>query len=51
MLPPDFDKLPLPKNVNNDENNNIEIEEDIEKLLQVNSEKKKPVLRKIILLL
>tara|TARA_B100000767_G_scaffold274176_1_gene306365 strand:- start:2996 stop:3319 length:324 start_codon:yes stop_codon:yes gene_type:complete len=41
VLPPDFDKLPLPKNANNDESNNVEIEEDIEKLLQVNSEKKK----------
>ena len=41
VLPPDFDTLPLPKNVNKNESDNIEVEEDIEKLFQANSEKKK----------
>ena len=41
VLPPDFDTLPLPKNVYNEENNSLEIEGDIEKLLKKNSGKKK----------
>ena len=42
VLPPDFDTLPLPKNVYNEENNRLEIEGDIEKLLKKNSGKKEP---------
>mgnify|MGYP001216997102 FL=1 len=41
VVPTDFDLLPLPKNTNSEESSNIETEEDIQKLFELNSEKKK----------
>ncbi|MDA7770345.1 DUF3035 domain-containing protein [Candidatus Pelagibacter sp.] len=41
VLPPDFDMLPLPKNANKNDSDNVDSKEDIEKLLQATSEKKK----------
>ena len=41
VVPPDFDDLPLPKNTNNEESNNVETEEDIQKLFELNFKQKK----------